>query len=278
MAPQHVSPLILGGTGWVGQALARVWKDAPPVWQHRPQRPAPAAPALVWDMHSPAPTILQPISGIIVLAGVTDGDAAQLAQNTTLALAACDLAAQVGGVPVLVASSQAVYGPQTGLLSEDHTCAPSSPYGVAKLAMETAVAGRPNVTCLRIGNVAGADMLMRAASAGPVKLDQFADGQGPERAYIGPVTLAQVLAGLLAAYHAGTVLPRVLNVASPGMIAMQDVLTAAGARWSWRPAAAQALRALALDVSRLSDIVPLAPDTATGIIAQARTAGWSPAA
>ena len=81
-------PLILGSTGRVGRALARIW-DSPAIWQHRNGAQAPATPAVVWDiLDTPAPA-LSGVSGIVLLAGATGG--AGLAQTTPLAQAACDL-------------------------------------------------------------------------------------------------------------------------------------------------------------------------------------------
>ena len=253
-------PLILGASGRLGQALARAWPaDAPaPVLQTR----SGAGGTLAWDiLAEPAPDP-GPIGGIIVLAGVTRGDAAALAVNTPLAQAAADLGARLG-VPVLVASSQAVYGPRAGPLREDAPLAPAGEYGRAKAAMEVAVTG-PHVTHLRIGNVAGCDALADAIARGPVTLDRFADGQGPARAMIGPRDLARVLLALLAA----PARPRVLNVARPGLVAMADVLAAAGVPFGWRAAPPGALQALALDVTRLQAICPLPPGDAAAMVAQ----------
>lgn len=263
-------PLILGGTGCVGRALAALWPaQTPAVWQSRNRQ----AGTWEWDiLHSPAPALPQTPSGIIALAGVTRGDAADLAANTALALAACDLADALGGLPVLLASSQAVYGAPAQTVTENSPCAPTTPYGHAKRAMEQAVAGRKNVTCLRIGNVAGCDgLLMHAARVGHVRLDQFPNGQGPTRAYIGPRVLGDVLRGLLAI---GADLPPVLNIAQRGQIAMADLLRAADVPWKWAPAGAGALPVLAMNCDALAQLVSNPPATPADLIAQARAAGW----
>lgn len=242
-------PLVLGASGRLGRALARAWPaDAPaPVWQTRDG----AGETLAWDILNAPPPPLPPFGGVIVLAGVTQGTVAELALNTRLAQAGADLGAAYG-VPVLLASTQAVYGAQQGLLSEAAAPGPGTAYGRAKLAMERAVAA-PHVTSMRIGNVAGCDALSAAVARGSVTLDRFADGQGPRRAMIGPVDLAQVLLALLAA----PARPAVLNVARPGLVAMADVLDAAGIRFAWRPAPQGALPELALDVTLLQEIYPL---------------------
>ncbi|WP_177174659.1 NAD-dependent epimerase/dehydratase family protein [Loktanella fryxellensis] len=242
-------PLILGASGRLGRALRRVWPaDAPqPLWQTRDG----AGDTWAWDILNAAPSHLPPIDGIVVLAGVTHGDATALALNTALARACADLGAALG-VRVLVASSQAVYGPQQGLLREDTPPAPASPYGAAKLAMERAVTGA-HVTHLRIGNVAGCDALAEGIARGDVVLDRFADGQGPCRAMLTPADLAHVVRCLLAA----PTLPPIVNVARPGSTAMADVLRAADVPFVWRDSGPGALPDLALDVTLLQDICPL---------------------
>lgn len=251
-------PLIMGASGRLGRALARVWDGPAPVWQTR----GGARGALAWDiLNAPAPD-LPPISGIVVLAGVTAGTAADLALNTALAQAGADLGARLG-VPVLVASTQAVYGPQPGLLREDAPLMPANEYGRAKLVMEAAVAA-PHVTCLRIGNVAGCDALAAGIARGGVVLDRFADGQGPRRAMLGPLDLCHVIKGLLAAPSR----PPVLNVARPGLVAMADVLRGAGVSFDWRTAPADALPELAMDVSLLQGICPLPAANAADMVAQ----------
>lgn len=261
--------LILGGTGRVGRALAHVWPaDLPtPIWHARSGGDYP------WDMLSePAPDIPAGTIGILALAGVTQGDDAALAANTQLARVACDLAVRAGGLRVLLASSQAVYGAQTGPASETMHPLPQTPYGHVKLAMEQAVSEYENTTCLRIGNVAGCDGLLLAAARGSeIALDQFPDGQGPQRRYIGPQALARVVGELMC--HTSP-LPKVLNVAQPRIIAMADLLDAGMVPWRWKPAGAGALRILDLQCDRLAEYVSLPPATAADLVTQARAAGW----
>jgi nucleoside-diphosphate-sugar epimerase len=218
-----------------------------PVWQTRDG----ADGTLAWDiLRSPVPK-LPAINGVVVLAGVTYGTVQDLALNTSLAQAGADLGRRLG-VPVLVASTQAVYGAQHGLLNESSACNPTSSYGRAKLAMEQAIAA-PHVTCLRIGNVAGCDALAAAIESGLVILDQFPDGQGPRRSMIGPRDLEQVISALLAA----PIRPAILNVARPGVLGMDAVLNAAGVDFDRREAPPGALPELALDVTLLQGICPL---------------------
>lgn len=244
----------MGSTGRVGRALAHV--AGPAVLQGRHDAP------LIWDILNAPPPPLAGVTGVVSLTRGPDTDT-----EIALAHAACDLG-EAQGVPVLIASSQAVYGPGQGALAEDAPCAPTSDYGRAKLAMERAVAGR--ATCLRIGNVVGCDMLLMNAARGPVTLDRLPDGRSPRRAYIGAACLWQVLTGLLAQDD----LPKVINVAQPGLIEMADLLRAAGLTWAWRDGAG-ALAELALDTRLLQARVPLPVATPEGLIAQARAAGWA---
>ena len=255
-----IGPLIMGASGRLGRALARVWpaEAPPPVWQTRDG----AGGTLAWDILAAPPPPMPAVGGVIVLAGVTRGDAAALAANTPLAQAGADLGRRLG-VPVLVASSQAVYGAPDGPAREGDPCAPVTAYGAAKLAMERAVAA-PHVTALRIGNVAGCDAIFAAMARGGVTLDRFADGRGPRRAMLGPADLARALTALLAAPRR----PPVVNLARPGLIAMEDLLRAAGLPVDWRPAPAGALAELALDVTLLQGICPLPVVDAAAMLAQ----------
>jgi UDP-glucose 4-epimerase len=277
-----IGPVILGATGRVGQALARVWPiSAPPaIWQHRQGAEAGTVAAfpgasLLWDiLGGPAPDLPQGINTMIVLAGVTGHDKAALAQNRSLALAAVK-AARAAGIPrVLIASTQAVYGNCKVPVSESDPCSPASAYGIAKLEMEEAMAPYPEVTCLRLGNVAGTDTLFQTAARQAVTLDRFSDGTTPRRSYIGAVALADVL---LALCNPALVLPPVLNVANPGVLEMGEVMKAAALAVSYRGAPATALALLEMDVSRLLALVPLAAVDAGDLVAQARKAGWRPA-
>ena len=263
-------PLILGGTGQVGRMLARVWPQGPaPLWQRRAGATPVGDDDLVWDILSQdSPAVPRPVGAVVVLAGAIHGP--DLSVNTSLAQAGCALAARLG-VRALVASSQAVYGRQSGLVSETDTAHPANAYGQAKYDMEHAVAGLPDVTCLRIGNVAGADGLFGAMGRGPIRLDRFSDGRAPQRMMIGPRDLARVLTSLCCA---PAPLPPLLNIAAPGLIGMDALAQAAGVTWDWQPAPDTALPELAMDVGALTDLVPLAPATASDLVAQARAGGW----
>ncbi|MEX3313979.1 NAD-dependent epimerase/dehydratase family protein [Sulfitobacter sp. PS-8MA] len=260
--------LLLGATGRLGGMLRRHW---PQPGDLRCQSRRAVAGFTRFDLPAPgqAPSAeaLEAAKGaraILCLSGVTPAAAARsgqpLSDNTTLALAALDLA-QAAGVPrVFIASSAAVYGAGSGALSERQTVAPASDYGRAKLAMEQAVAARTTegVTLLRIGNVAGADAILGGWRPG-MELDRFPEGRTPRRSYIGPVTLARVLHQLCAR----TALPPVLNLAAPGVVEMGALLDAAGLAWQPRPAGPGSIAAVELDTNALERLVSFAPENST---------------
>ena len=263
-------PLILGASSRVGRMLHRLWAQGVldfggvPLWQYRSDQPGQADHKIIWDMLAdPAPDVA--VSGVICLAGPTAG--ADLAFSQDLALAALDVA---GEVPLLYASSQAVYGPQTQVLTENSACQPGA-YGAAKLEAEAVLATSPNATCLRIANVGGADALLMNAAKGPVELDQFPDGQSPMRMMIGPKTLGQVLIDLLAT---GQIVDPVINIAQPGLMAMTDMLRAAGQSWTWKPAPASAIPRLELDLTRMQSLIDVPPADPASLVAEVRLAGW----
>lgn len=258
-------PLLIGATGHVGRMLLASGSLQGAVAQSRQPLPG----HITWDpLGEDVPKDLPAVSGVIMMAGTATGGA----DHRLLALAAARAGAALG-VPVLIASSQAVYGPTPGPHMEDGPCAPAGAYGMAKFEMEAAVADQPHVTCLRIGNVAGADMLFRSMAGGAVRLDELPDGGGPRRAMIGPVTLARCLIDLLALDHR----PALLNLAQPGLIDMADLVRAAGADWTFQPAPDTVLPRLELDLSRLTAMLSVPPADATTLVAEARACGWSPA-
>ncbi|SDW15261.1 NAD-dependent epimerase/dehydratase family protein [Roseicitreum antarcticum] len=280
-----VRVLVLGASGRLGRIIARGWQGSAmdAIWQLRaPSAQTLAGTQMVWDTLVGQMPEVGTVDVVLGLAGVVPGAYANLSLNTDLALAALNAAATTGAKHVFVTSSAAIYGSKPGRYAEAATPQPDTPYGHAKQAMEAAVAGAraalpAGVTCLRIGNVAGADALLgtsarrwRRERGAPIGLDRFADGQGPRRSYIGPGDLADIMAHLCALGANGTPLPAVLNVAAPGQVAMKDLVAAAGVDWSWRPAPRGAVPELVLDVEQLSRLYRFAPDAsdATRIVAQ----------
>jgi len=280
--------LVLGASGRLGAMLRRVWPAGQGLWQARPGPESGSGQGGAdWLRLDPLgqPAALSAAAAraeaILCLAGVTPAAAARgadMGDNIALGLAAVRAGAKGDdgvGVPVLLASSAAVYGAQGGLLSEDAPPAPVSAYGRAKAEMEARAADLAAglgvaVTSLRIGNVAGADVLLGGWRAG-FALDRFADGRTPRRSYIGPATLARVLGDLAARAMRRRDLPGALNIAAPGAVEMGALLDAAGLAWAPRPAPAGAIPEVALDVTALAGLVALAPEAGT---AQMLVAEW----
>lgn len=236
--------LVLGATGRIGRVLRQCWPPAPVLWQAR-RRPVPGD-TLNWCVLDPLQepeALAQAAKGravILCLAGVVPGAGGSLQDNVTLAEAAVRAGA-AAGARVLLASSAAVYGATAGVLEEITPLAPVTGYGRAKAEMEArgGELGRElgvPVTSLRIGNIAGVDAILGNWQEG-FRLDRFDDGRSPRRSYIGMRTLARVLGELLAVPD----LPPVMNVASPAVLEMGDLLDAAGLDWAPRPAGAAAI-------------------------------------
>lgn len=118
---------------------------------------------------------------------------------------------------------------------------------------------------LRIGNVAGADVLLDQAGL-QRKLDRFPSGNGPVRSYIGPKELSSVLISLVHCIISGIPLPPRLNVAERGGVAVVDLCIAAGLEITWQPAPATALESVVLDVTCLGGLVSVRDADARDIV------------
>ncbi|MCH2076136.1 MAG: NAD-dependent epimerase [Rhodobacteraceae bacterium] len=260
--------MILGATGRIGRALRVLWPEAWPVtWVGRSEGPLRCDPL---EKPEDFAQISRNADIILSVGGAAPGGtlkkAADLADHARLAVALSDIA---GERPLLLASSAAVYGNlgAAGVpLTEDASLPDDlAPYGAAKRDMETAA---PSATSLRIGNIAGLDAILGGWKEG-FELDVFEDGTTPRRSYIGPATLALVLAALCQKAHS---LPFALNIAEPGSVAMADLLTAAGLPFARRTAPQSAIREVNLDVTRLQDLIPglYRPVSADLLVAEAK--------
>ena len=293
---------VLGASGRIGRVLRAWWPEAAPVtWiARRPMEGGTrcdplAEPGRLAEILSAAG-----VRAVLSLAGPVPGGAggANSAETETdlaahAALARVLLAAVPSSVPVLFASSAAIYGrPEEAgddsWLSEAAPLPPRaalSPYGQAKFDMEAAVLAAREApaiapaTCLRIGNVAGLDAVLGGWRA-PFRLHAFADGRTPRRSYIGPGQLAAVLAALLMRAAEGeglpAVLPAVLNVAAPGTVEMGALPEAAGLAYERQTAPVTAIPRVALETRLLLAHLPgdqaaaLAHVTATALVADWR--------
>lgn len=217
-----------------------------------------------------APGQLMPRSlradAVVALWGVTPGQGKNLEENAALAQDAISLATHVGADRVLHCSSAAVYEPELTYLSEDRMPNPGGAYGVAKVAMEKAVHAEtteetPVSVSMRIGNVAGADSLFASIKRGQdINLDQFPDGKGPERSYISPSDLGRVISALVLADL--DELPKVVNVSAPVATEMEAIAREAGCVVNWQSAPETANKRVALDTTRLNNVIALGPEAA----------------
>ncbi|MEL7092423.1 MAG: NAD-dependent epimerase/dehydratase family protein [Pseudomonadota bacterium] len=197
---------------------------------------------------------LRDAGAVLCLAGVTPGSDRPLSLNTTLAQLTLEAAATAGAGRVFLMSSAAVYGRSACPLCADAAPTPAAPYGDAKAAMEQMARAHPHPnTVLRLGNVAGADAILGGWQPG-FTLDTLPDGSTPTRSYIGPGTLARVLTTLAQTPD----LPLVLNVAA-GSVAMGALLTIAALDWTPRPAPADVIADVTLDVTPLMTLCPIDP-------------------
>lgn len=264
-------PLIVTGAGGrIGRLLRRVWETAPP----RCGRPL-FLTRQDWNIgHEPAPAFLP--EGGVLLDLAARRDAAGLAANPEVATHVARFAAGWGHQLVHM-SSAAVYAGGALPLAETAPTVPHSPYGVSKLAAEEALRSEaPRALVLRLANLAGADALSVQPAGQVVTLDPIADGaRGPVRSYIGPLTLAAVLAAICDRMAEGELAETVLNIAQPSPVAMADLLEAQGRDWRFGPPRPGVLGRMILATDRLEQVLPLPPATATGLVQEMRRcAGW----
>lgn len=264
-------PCLIGAGGQVGRRLASAFAAAGQPWLSVGR----AGRDLAWSMGG-APPDLPACRGraVFVLAGAIPQSRQDMGLNTALARAGVAAARRWGAARCFIMSSSSIYGP-TGEapVSEDTPPDPQNGYAQAKLDMERATSA-PDVTVLRLANVAGASepFLTLERAEVPV-LDRFADGRGPMRSYIGPICFARVIVELAALAEKSAELPPVLNVAAPGEVAMEDIFRAAHRAFDWREAPSEAAAHVHLDVSRLAAMVPLAPQDAASLLAESRATG-----
>lgn len=265
--------LVLGASGKVGGLMRAHWPATGlrAQWQGRRMGGAPGW--VDWAPGRPLP--VAPV--ILLLSGVTAGPPEALAENTRIGLDVAAAARDAGVRHVLLASTMALYGrtPDRDATEDTPPDRPNA-YGQSKLAMEQVMAAAldgsgTGLTALRIGNVAGADLLGdRVAQGLAITLDRFVDGRGPVRSYAGPGLLVRVVQGLAARVLAGEGFPGVLNVAGQAPIGMDNLMRAAGLPFAWTPAGPQAVARIAMDCTRLAALVPpvAQAETAAGVAAE----------
>ncbi|SMX26151.1 NAD dependent epimerase/dehydratase family protein [Pelagimonas phthalicica] len=261
--PQKIRTLVLGASGKIGRMLRASWTLKPPqdiefIYVYRNDPPEEGG--IVWTPEESCEN-LPDIDVILALWGATPSNGSALNANVSLAHSALKLALAKGARKVLHCSSAAVYAPQGHVLSEEDAGEAANAYGQSKLEMERAIQawdqenpGKIENVMLRIGNVAGAESLFgNMTPGGEVFLDRFPNGKGPERSYIAPPDLGQVIADLI---RAKTVTGPI-NVASPEPVEMAELAVAAGCHVTWKPAPGNAVQSVVLDTRRLQAICDL---------------------
>ncbi|NVK44942.1 MAG: NAD-dependent epimerase/dehydratase family protein [Rhodobacteraceae bacterium] len=265
----------LGASGRIGQVLRMaegLSQERQMVWQFRDAVPV-ATKGFIWsDFSDPISLIAAHrkthFRAVLVFSGVArtgaKSDPVAMEANVTLVDQVISAAARAGIPRVLLASSSAVYGAGKGHpFRETDPLDPINAYGAAKVAMEEMALRRADedgleICALRIGNVAGADMLLgnamtRADAEVPLTLDVFPDGAGPRRSYIGPRKLLCVLKALS---NLEGRLPTCLNVAGTQPVEMNALLGAAQVPWQDRPQTDPGHQNIALDCSALAEACP----------------------
>lgn len=270
-ARRNFGTIIVGASGRVGRLLIPHWRRAshPIALQYRNSRPDfPARSCFFWNPDHGYRDLERwvsahgPPSCMIVLSGATQASGRDLNQNRIIAETCLEAASLSKISRVLIASSSAVYGNYlTRPYVESDKTAPIGTYGEAKVAMEDACArwASPGfeVCSMRIGNVAGADALLGRPDdnlSEELIIDRYENGRTPERSYIGPGTLAEVLLQL-SDYQ--EVLPPVLNIASPVPVEMGVLADAAGRQWRSRSREGVCGQSITLNSDRLWSMISL---------------------
>ncbi len=256
--PQKGCALVTGSGGRLGRLLRAAHRTAATTQRRFVFQSRSPGSDVRWSPGMSS-AVLPRCEALIALWGVTGGQAEALRANTKLVETGITLAQEIGARRMIHLSSAAVYGPGTQM-NEDHPTGQTGAYGQAKCDMEAAVAqhqGQNDIThiCLRLGNVVGADSLAPALKGEvSARVDQFPDGRGPLRSYIGATDLLAVLKALLDL--PSDIWPEVLNVAAPKALPMDALLGAAGCPFDWSTAPNTAIPEATLDVARMMALLP----------------------
>lgn len=263
------SVLVLGSTGRLGHLLRLHWPEQSKHEMRWHGRNPPTDPA--FDILRDPTALREAIQRadiVLVLAGSTPASGSDLGSNIAIAQRVFDAN---DDTPILFASTAAVYG--RGPSIETCSVEPVSDYGRVKRRAEEIVQGHPAQSCiLRIGNVIGADALLRDHRA-ERRLHVFTDGTSPRRSYISPLQLAEVLETLITKLANGIELPDIVNIACPQPVFMANLLDAAGLNWTPVPAPPEVIKSVVLDTGRLEALFPFAPDAS---LPKTLLRGWSP--
>ncbi|QLQ20365.1 MAG: NAD(P)-dependent oxidoreductase [Exiguobacterium profundum] len=260
---------VTGATGLLGRLLRMVWAAAPPaglvpLWIGRSGGSGPDE--ICADLMADLPDLPK---GCILLHLASVAPGRPPSDHAALARAAVAMADRAEARHLFVASTAAVYGIGRAPHAESGATQPVSDYGRAKLEAEAVVAGRTATTILRIGNVAGADAILGNRAARVVLDPVPGQPEGPLRSYIGPRSLARVMADLAVLAQSGAALPAILNIAQAPPVGMASLLRATGRDFEWGPWNPGVIPRVELVTTRLSALLPdLAPATADGLVAE----------
>lgn len=227
--------LITGATGRVGALLRKAWSISSPlafcpVWCARTDE----GPSnwVFWDMGGDVLPELDPVPRAILHLARSAGMDPDGGRDIHMARQALRLA-RLHAIPLLIASSVAVYGSSAKFVAERAPPRPVTRNGKTKRQLELCLSAADKVAFLRIGNVVGADALIGARCEGLVLDRAQGSDRGPIRSWIGPRTLAEVLGDLLALAVSGNPLPRQLNIAQEPALAMADLADADQRHWRY---------------------------------------------
>lgn len=268
----HGPVLVLGGSGRLGRMMQLLRPTDGVDWHFQSRRPAPWA-NLIWDGTPSDHALAKYLErhrprAVLNLIGLTAAPDAAAFRQVNVDIPAHLLAlAQRYNVPHLaLVSSAAVYGTQPDRIDTSETAPlhPVSSYGRSKALMErmaqTHRNAGPDISILRIGNVAGADTLLSLAEQGSLALDLLADDTTPVRSYIGPRDLAKTLSILMnTPARKGA---HVLNIAHPQPVTIGDLLSAyrtktnAALMWAKRRAPASTIPKVVLNTKALERLIP----------------------
>ncbi|MCF2870953.1 NAD(P)-dependent oxidoreductase [Octadecabacter sp. G9-8] len=264
--------LVLGGSGRLGRMMQLLRPVQDGHWHFQSRRPAPWA-NLIWD-GTPTDAALahylehhRPRAILNLIGRTTAPDTAAFnAANVDIPAHLLTLAKRHCVPHLALVSSAAVYGTQPDRVDTPETASlhPLSHYGRSKVLMEqiaqTQEGAGPQISILRIGNVAGADTLLSLAEKGSLALDLLEDDTTPVRSYIGPRDLAQTLSVVMNAP------PRrrtnVLNIAHPQPVTLGELARAYKSKlnsaliWAKRRAPAHTIPKVVLNTNALETLNP----------------------
>jgi nucleoside-diphosphate-sugar epimerase len=197
---------------------------------------------------------------VINLAANINKDKDATKDNLEITKNALKLCRLVGAKRFLYFSSSAVYGNGANI-NENCQLAPTNYYGKTKIYCEKLISEYSegiNFSCLRLGNIVGADSLMEGLIDNEfvyknTMISLFENGKGPERSYITPLHLTNILRLLI---QNKSINPPHLNVASILKIDMRFCLDYFGIKW--RPFIDTDIekQCITLDCSMLKEMFP----------------------